>query len=693
MVKKSSTSQNNKDQVFPVEHYSYSSFTKFANNPIMFKINNINGDIIDTATSVSAVLGKSIHKSLETYLNAKLTGSNDSEATKLALETGTEYLKNYSDGFINYTSSIDTRQKLDEKFAFSFFEYLKGFKMSNVKQILLVEKVLKHKIEIDGRHLPIALKGVPDFVYRDTKGKIRVEDHKTTGKFSDDQTIDAAKLLQAAFVYFLVFAELGEAPVDMTFRECKYSKNKDNSPQVREYTITYKDSPEIFELFYRMYDDVTNALLGKQVYVPNFNAMFDKEVAILAYIHRLDVEEDRAKAFKLAKVDNITDFLKKKIQQENSMKKYLETISTKFISGETLNYKDMTPQEKIKMKMAEHGFGLEFDSVINGNSVDLYRYDPSVGIKMSKIGSFTKDIEQVMGVSGIRVLAPIPNSSLVGFEVPKADRTFPTHAPKSDGFNVAMGVDVYGKDEHFDIRQAPHLLVAGATGAGKSVFLSSMIKQLKNVGNSQLWLFDPKMVELAEFSDIATVYESDTLAIAESIHYLVEVMNNRYTDMQKAKVRNIADMKGMPYIFVVIDEFGDLVTMQKTISAEVKKRNSIRMQLAKKINPNKDFAMETLEELESDIKEEINIKTDILLLAQKARAAGIHLIVTTQRPSVNIIDGDIKANFPTRIAFRTSSKIDSNVIIDQDGAESLLGKGDMLFKTADGIVRLQGFDL
>jgi hypothetical protein len=659
----------------------------------MFKVNNINGDVIDTTTSVSAVLGKSIHKSVEAFLNEKIAGGSDAEATKKALESGETYLKNYSDGFIGYTSSIENRQKLNEKFAFSFFEYIKAFPMKNVKEILFVEKVLKHKVQVDGRDLPIALKGVPDFVYKDVKNRIRIDDHKTTGKFSSDETIDAAKLLQAAFMYFLVYAETGEAPHDMTFRECKYSKNKDNSDQVKEYTIVYKDTPEIFELFYRMYDDVTNALLGHQVYVPNFNAMFDKDVSILAYIHRLDDDEAKAKAFKLAKVDNITDFLKKKIQKTSSMKKYLDTISTKFVSGKTLDYTNMTPQEKIKMKMAEHGFGLEFDSVINGNSVDLYRFDPSVGIKMSKIGSFTKDVEQVMGVSGIRVLAPIQNSSLVGFEVPKADRTFPTHTPKSDGFNVAMGVDVYGKDEHFDIRQAPHLLVAGATGAGKSVFLSSIIKQLKNVGNSQLWLFDPKMVELAEFSDIATVYESDTLAIAESVHYLVEVMNSRYTDMQKAKVRNIADMKDMPYIFLVIDEFGDLVTMQKTISAEVKKRNSIRMQLAKKINPNKDFAMETLEELESDIKEEINIKTDILLLAQKARAAGIHLIVTTQRPSVNIIDGDIKANFPTRIAFRTSSKIDSNVIIDQDGAESLLGKGDMLFKTADGIVRLQGFNL
>ena len=643
-------------KTFPVEHYSYSMFTLACTNPIMFKIRYINGDVIDTTTSVSSVLGSAVHRGIQAYLGGEedvLTPVDEGEAIKHGHAQGLEYLQAYSDGFISFTDGINNRQKLEEKYAFCYFGYIKDFNYKKkCKEVLMVEKMLKYRVEVEGQSLPISLKGQPDFVYRGKDDKIHIEDHKVTGVYSREDEIDASKLIQAAFMYFLVYAETGEAPYDITFREYKHTENRDKSSQTREYTIVYSKVPMLFELFYRMYGDITDVLLGKSVFLPNIKAIFDKEVSILAYIYRLDNENERNQQFKKMKVENITDFLKKKIQKDGSIKKYMDTVTAQFISASTLNYKDMKTEERIKMKMAEHGLALDFHSKVEGYSVDMLRYEPSIGLKMSKIESYVRDIEQVVEVSGIRVLAPIPNSGLVGFEIPRKERKFPTNTPTNDGFNIAIGVDIFGETKRIDIREAPHLLVAGATGSGKSVFLGSIIKQIKQIPNTEIVLLDPKMVELVEYSDGVRAYSSSFRVIEKILQGLVQEMEKRYKILQKAKVKNISNYQGdMPYIFVVIDEFGDLVTG----------------------------------------KNENTINDSLLLLAQKARACGIHLIVTTQRPSVKIITGDVKANFPCRIAFRTATSVDSHVILDQSGSEKLLGKGDLLLSTADGITRLQSY--
>lgn len=638
---------------FPLDHYSYSSFVKFSTNPFMFKVNSINGDQIDSTTTPANVIGRSVHKALQAYFGGgdEPAPKDEGEAIKFGHNVGIEFLKAYSDGFIEYNDRIKNRAAIDEKYAFAFFGYLKEFDhKKEIKEILLVEKMLQFKIQIGDKVLPIPLKGAADLVYRDFEGRIKIRDHKFTSKYSNPEEIDGAKLIQAAFNYFLVFAELGEAPYSMIYEEFKIVPNQDKSRQVREFEIVYDDHPLIFQFFMRFYDDVTNALLGKQVYIPNLSAFYDKEVAILAYIHRLDVDTEREKAFRKLKVDNITDFLKKKIQTDGAMKKYLDTVSTKFISATMLNYKGMTTEEKIKMKMAEHGIALEFDSKVEGGSVILYRYEPSIGLKMSRIEGYVKDIEQVVEVSDIRVLAPIRDSGLIGFEVPNIKRQFPGDPARNDGFNIAIGLDIMGKPFMYDIREAPHMLVAGASGSGKSVFLNSVIRQLSTVRNAELHLFDPKQVELFQFEGVGNVveYKHKHDEIATSLTKLVKEMEARYDTLKKLKVRNIVGAPGMPYKIIVIDEFADL-----TMKTEVERT--------------------------------------IQLLAQKGRAAGIHIIIATQRASTKIINGDIKVNFPTRAVFKMSKKVDSFVMLDEAGAEKLLGKGDMLFASERGIERLQGF--
>jgi len=621
----------------------------------MFAVRYLNGDVIDTAKSVSSVLGDVVHKALQAYLGGEEnipTPADEGEAIKHGYERGKWHLDQYADGFIHYSSTIKDRQTLEEKYSFVYFEYIKDYNyQKRAKETLIIEKKLKHKVDVNGQELPIPLVCYNDVVYRDFKGRVCIDDHKITGKYSDEDKIDGAKLIQAAVSYFTVEKELGEKPYQITFRECKSSKNSDGTPQTREYTIVYEDVPLLFEFFFRLYQDVTDSLLGKVVYLPNLSAMFDNEVSLLAYIYRLDNADERDKAFKRMKVENITEFLKKKIQKDGSMKKYLETVTKQFISAKTLNYKTMKTEDRIKMKLAEHGIALDFDSKVLGYNVTLYRFEPSIGIKMSRIDGYVKDIEQVVGVSGIRILAPIPNSSLVGFEVPNEKRTFPEEKSRRDGFNLAMGVDITGKVVRLDIREAPHLLVAGTTGSGKSVFLNSLISQIKNIPNSALMLFDPKMVELAQYKKDAVVYSSDSRIILEHTNSLIQKMNRRYSEMQKMGIKNINEANDLDYIFVVIDEYGDL--RASTFGKQ--------------------------------------IRENLLILAQKARACGIHIILATQRPSVKVIDGDIKANFNCRVCFRVATQVDSQVVLDEKGAEKLLGKGDLLLKTNDGITRLQGY--
>ncbi len=642
---------------FPLKYYSYSSFVKFSTNPIMFKINYINGDKIENTNNISAVIGQAFHLSMENYYSNIV--SEESDAIKTGLEHGMSFLEEYNDGWIEYSKTVQNKQKAQEIFAFAFNSYVTEKKQSKNTEIVDCE-VKIHKpvnVEWNGKKLslPVPLMGYIDKVIR-VDGKLKIVDYKTTRAFSNPDKIDGSKIIQAIQYFLLVYAEYGEEPYSMVYEEVKTTKNRDGSEQVRIYEIIYKDYEQFFDFYFRFYDDMTRAINGEAVFVPNILTFFDNEVSIISYIHRLDETEEQARLMEKFKVDNLTNLLKKKMESSGNIRKLMKNAEKKFSECKNINYKDMEKQDQIKTKLLEHGMMINFDSKVEGYSVDLYKFSPSIGLKMSKLKSYVADIEQVIGVSGVRVLAPIPNTSLIGFEVPRVDRRFPEVMPEAKDFDFSMGVTITGDNYVFDLRKAPHVLISGATGSGKSVFLNCLISQLSKMSNVDLHLFDPKMVELAQFRDEAVEYYDDSESIALALSELVKEMNIRYKTFSENKVRNIEEYSGsMNYKFIVIDEFGDL-----TIG-------------------NKETAK--------------YIKESMLILAQKARACGIHLIIATQRPSTKIITGDIKANFPTKVAFRASKAIDSQVLLGESGAEKLLGKGDMIFSSDEGDHRLQGYNI
>ncbi len=636
---------------FPLDHYSYSSLVQFSVNPILFKIKYVNKDQYDTTSGTSGVIGKAFHEAMEMFYSVD-PKKDEALAIEIGLKAGMDSLEKYPDGFIKFSDTVPNKQRMYELFAQTYNFYIMERKDEKEK-ILDVEQEISEFIDINWKgkqlNLPVKLKGFPDQIIMTKDKKLKIKDYKTCRSFSNPEKIGGSKIIQAIQYYLLAYAKYGIEPYSMIYEEIKVTKNADGGKQVRSYEIVYAENELYFDFYFRLYEDVTNALNGKMVYVPNVYTLFDNEVAIISYIHRLDMTEEKAKQMKKLKVDNITDLLKKKIQKAGNMRKFMKTIEKQFISAKNLNYNRMETHEKIQTKLMEHGLMLQFDSVIEGASVNLYRYTPSIGLKMSRLNAFVADIEQVVGKSGIRVLAPISNTSLVGFEIPKDERTFPK-LPASKGFNLAIGETIMGEVKNFDIRTAPHMLVAGSTGSGKSIFLHSIIKQLIKLPNVELHIFDPKQVEMFKYEESVEEYKHNHVSIAESLQNLVREMENRYDKLRKAGVRSISEMPRMKYKFIVIDEYADLA-----------------------------------------LKSEMNV--NIQLLAQKGRSCGIHLIIATQRASTKIIDGDVKINFPVKIVFRMSKEVDSRVMLDQIGAEKLLGKGDCLFATESGIERLQAFNV
>ena len=363
----------------------------------------------------------------------------------------------------------------------------------------------------------------------------------------------------------------------------------------------------------------------------------------------------------------------------NLLKQYNESIS---VDPEELE----ANKDKIVETLKNYKIGIAEIKATVGPTITLYEIVPDAGIRISKIKNLEDDIALSLSALGIRIIAPIPGKGTIGIEVPNKKSTIVSmHSVISSKkfqestmeLPIALGKTISNETFVVDLAKMPHLLMAGATGQGKSVGLNAVLTSLlykKHPAEVKFILVDPKKVELTLFNkierhylaklpDVEEAIITDTTKVVHTLNSLCIEMDNRYDLLKSAMVRNIKEYNAkfkqrklnpndghqfLPYIVLVIDEFADLIM---TAGKEV--------------------------------------ETPIARLAQLARAIGIHLIVATQRPSVNVITGIIKANFPARIAFRVTSKIDSRTILDAGGADQLIGRGDLLYTAGNEINRIQ----
>jgi DNA segregation ATPase FtsK/SpoIIIE, S-DNA-T family len=356
-----------------------------------------------------------------------------------------------------------------------------------------------------------------------------------------------------------------------------------------------------------------------------------------------------------------------------------EGILTSYPDGEywIIDEKTKHSAEMLRECLAEFKIEAEVTGIRKGPVITMFEILPAPGVKLSKITNLADNIALRLAASSVRIVAPIPGKHAVGIEVPNASRSIVSlrELVEAESFKAAkmeipvvLGKDISGEAQFLDLAQTPHLLIAGATGSGKSVCVNAMILSVlfrRSPNDVKLLLIDPKIVELKLYNDIPhllTPVITEPKRAFQALQYCICEMERRYSLLDHAGVRDIKSYnrkikdkkfaaEKLPYIVVIIDEFADLMAT-------------------------------TGKELESTLAR----------LAAMSRAVGIHLVLATQRPSIDVITGLIKANIPSRIAFMVASKFDSRIIIDMVGAEKLLGRGDMLVATAwDPFpIRMQG---
>ncbi len=332
----------------------------------------------------------------------------------------------------------------------------------------------------------------------------------------------------------------------------------------------------------------------------------------------------------------------------------------------------------LEKKLEDFGVQGKVAAVIPGPVVTTFEYEPASGVKINKVANLSDDLALTLRAISIRIVAPIPGKAAIGIEIPNAVREIvrfrdiivsDTFQKSKSRLTLCLGKDIEGRPVTAELERMPHLLIAGATGTGKSVALNTMICSLlykSTPSDVKFIMVDPKRIELSMYDGIPhliTPVVTDVKKATHALYWAVREMERRYELLSEKKAKNIAQYnqkieketpgadeplpEKLPFIVIIIDELADLMMVASR-----------------------------------------DVEVALTRLAQMARAAGIHLILATQRPSVDVLTGIIKANFPTRLTFQVSSKTDSRTIIDANGAENLLGNGDMLF-LPPGTGRLQ----
>jgi len=473
---------------------------------------------------------------------------------------------------------------------------------------------------------------------------------------------------------------------------------KDESPGDDPLFTSYLDDkdnwPEITK------EDIPGPIAVKQ---PEIQPMVTKELRLEVEnpdLQKSDVPKNEIKpepTFTIEETPDPEKIAEQLVEEQGAYDPTLDLSNYKFPTFELLNEYDpgkggVTQEElnqnkdKIVATLVNFKIGIQSIKATIGPTVTLYEIVPDAGIKISRIKNLEDDIALSLSALGIRIIAPIPGKGTIGIEVPNKNREMvsirsmlaaPAFAKSDKELPIVLGKTISNEAFVIDLAKMPHLLVAGATGQGKSVGLNVLLTSLlykRHPSQLKFVLVDPKKVEMSVYSKIERHFLAklpnseeaiitDTRKVVHTLNSLCIEMENRYEILKDAGARNLKEYNAkfitrklnpkeghrfLPYIVLVIDELADLMM---TAGKEV--------------------------------------ETPIARLAQLARAIGIHLVVATQRPSVNVITGVIKANFPARLSFRVTSKVDSRTILDTGGADQLVGQGDMLLSSGSDIIRLQ----
>lgn len=678
---------------FLIDSWSYSKVASFARNEKEFEKNEIYRE--RGRRSASSIAGNAYHEALQMYFLNYREG----------IETPIVDLEQIAFSYIDEvpannwklqktTPTIEDCKIKANKDVTSLIRnfYAERFIYTDdVEEIEGIELRCEEWLVINGVDIPLPCHAVIDLVVKKKDGTIAIVDHKSKRKYTDDEEL-AFTCGKQAITYIKCYeAKTGQSVSEVWFVENKPSKNKDNSSQLKKFVIKLdNDTRKLYEaILYEPLKRMLEAVSDPDyVYMINDNDNF---------VDKAELYNFWAKTM-IAEVDDfdIPDNKKELIsrRQKKIRDASLSTINPKTITTFKKNAAafitydltdtNMSNGEKIEHKLRTFGLLAKVAHEIAGYSSNTYLVEVSAGVKIASIMKYRLDIASVLNVSSVRIgnnLVVHKGKSYLFIETPKKrTKTLYWDEKQLKGLKIPIGVDNYGNTIVWDLNNhsTPHMLICGATGSGKSVSIKSTIEYALAAGIKDIVIFDPKY-EFCSYNGKAEVY-NEIEDIEEQMRLLVEEMQNR--------TKNGINTKKL----VIFDEFADAVSASKSGSElDIREKVQVGYYAPKKMD---GFLLEPEPKYEMRVTGRLkSLEENLKILLQKGRSLGFRIIAATQRASVNVITGDAKVNFPVLVCFRVPKEIDSKVVLDEPGAETLGGMGDGLMRSPEYIdlVRFQGF--
>lgn len=688
MNKYSSYDSNQLEELFSnflIDSWSYSKVTSFARNEKEFEKNDIYREI--SKRSSSSVAGNAYHKALELYFKNLYDGV-DTSIVELE-QAAFSYIEGIGANLWKLQKTTPTVEECKIKAIKSVTTLIKNFEnekslyLEEISAVIGIEMRCDEWLIINGVDIPLPCHANIDLIVKLKDGRIVIIDHKTKSKYTDEEELVFVCGKQA-ITYIKCFESKTDIKVDeVWFIENKDSKNKDNSPQLRKFRIVLdNDSRKLYEAI--LYEPLKRML--EAVSDPDYVYMINDSDN---FVDKAELYSFWAKTM-IAEVDdfNIPENKKEIIsrRQKKIRDASLASINPKTITSfknnaaafitYDLSATNMTNGEKIEHVLRTFGVIVKVAHEISGFSSNTFLIEVSAGVKISNVMKYKLDIANALNVSSVRVgkdLMVYENKSYLFIETPKKrTETLLFDAKYLDGERLPIGIDNFGRTVFWDLNNhaTPHMLICGATGSGKSVSIISTVEFAKLSGIKDIVIFDPKY-EFCKYADSNIRVYNEIEDIEEQMKLLVEDMQARAKLGQNAKK------------LIIFDEFADAVSASRS-GAELDVKEMVCIgSSAKGIPKYEQRTVARLKSLEENLK----------MLLQKGRSLGFRIVAATQRASVKVITGDAKVNFPVQICFRVPKELDSKVVLDESGAETLGGMGDGLMKSPEylDIVRFQGF--
>lgn len=654
-----------------IDSWSYSKVTTFARNEKAFEMSEIYRE--RSKSSTTSIAGKAYHSALELFFKNLADGVETSivDLNELAFE----HIDNVHANAWKLQKTTPTIEECKIKATKTVTSLIKNFceeqsiYLSEIGEVLGVELHCDEWLLINGVDIPLPCHANIDLVIRTIDGKVIIIDHKSKSKFTDDDEL-AFVCGKQAITYIKCFESKTGLKVDeVWFIENKDSKNKDNSPQLKKFTIVLtEDTRKLYEAI--LYEPLKRMIeaVSDPDYIYTINDsdnLVDKAElynfwakTMIAEVDDFDIPENkkdliarRQKKIRDASISSINP---------KTITSFREKAAT-FITYD-LSDKNMTNSEKIEHVLRTFSISVKVAYEISGYSSNTYLLEVSAGVKIANIMKYGLDIANALNVSSVPIgkdLMVYEDKSYLFIEAPKKRTETLFWDPKFlEEEKIPIGVDNFGRTIHWDLNNhsTPHVLICGATGSGKSVSIISSVEYAKLAGVKDIIIFDPKY-EFCNYEGKGIRVYNEIEEIEEQMRLLVEEMQNR-AKSRKAHIKKL----------IIFDEFADAVSASRSGAALKVKVGGLVI---------------TQKSLEENLK----------ILLQKGRSLGYRIVAATQRASVNVITGDAKVNFPVQICFRVPKEIDSKVVIDEAGAETLSGMGDGLMKSPEyiNVVRFQGF--